>query len=152
MGWFWAFLIFSWIVGFLWTDDTISKALRKRHKRKLRLLEAGQRERLAIEAAHRPPEPVCGCTHHLAKHDKQGLCHEQVEVPTAWDKDKKPLSYEPGRCNCQQYVGPQPLSQVYAEELTDRWPADPAVGPDTDSAADPATDRTAGPSTGPSAG
>ena len=37
----------------------------------------------------------------------------------AWDADHKPVQYEAGQCTCQQYVGPQPLSQIYAEDLTD---------------------------------
>lgn len=48
-------------------------------------------------------------------------------MPTAWDENKKPLRYGAGQRTCQQYVGPQPLSQVYAEELTDRWPTPPPV-------------------------
>lgn len=31
----------------------------------------------------------------------------------------KPVQYEAGQCTCQQYIGPQPLSQIYAEDLTD---------------------------------
>ncbi|MGW5118545.1 hypothetical protein ACWEQ8_24370 [Streptomyces noursei] len=95
------------------------KALKTRHRRKLALIEARREERLALEAADRPPAPVCGCEHHLAKHDKQGTCHETVPTAVAWDADHAPVRYEARRCNCQQYVGPQPLSQVYAEELTD---------------------------------
>jgi hypothetical protein len=79
----------------------------------------GRRSSGAI-AANKPPEPVCGCTHHLAEHDGRGRCHERVEVPTSWDENKKPLRYEAGQCNCRQCVGPQPLAQVFAEELTDR--------------------------------
>ncbi|MEU6481692.1 hypothetical protein ABZ858_33405 [Streptomyces sp. NPDC047017] len=119
MNWIWWVLILFWTGGFAWLADTARTALRNRHQRRMELMEAQKADRLAVEAAHRPPEPVCGCTHHLAKHDRSGHCHERVEVPTAWDENKQPVRYEPGRCNCQQYVGPQPLSQVYAEELTD---------------------------------
>ncbi|MFH8384153.1 hypothetical protein ACH4E7_24945 [Kitasatospora sp. NPDC018058] len=97
----------------------VRRSLKVRHERKLELLDAAQRRQLALEAASRPPEPVCGCTHHLAKHDKQGRCHEVVETPTAWDADRRPLSYEPRPCNCQQYVGPEPLGTVFAPELVD---------------------------------
>ncbi|MFI1103145.1 hypothetical protein [Streptomyces melanogenes] len=116
MEWYWWVLIVFWMGGFGWAADTGRTALRTRHERKLERLEAAKRERLALEAANRP---LCGCTHHLAKHDKQGKCHERVEIPVAWDESKHPVRYESGQCNCQQYVGPQPLSQVYAEELTD---------------------------------
>ncbi|MFC5721805.1 hypothetical protein ACFP1Z_16660 [Streptomyces gamaensis] len=119
MSWYWLVLIFFCFGGFTKIADTARKAMRTRHKRKLELLKAERDRREAIEAANKPPEPVCGCGHHLAKHDKQGKCHETVEMPTAWDAEKKPVAYEPGRCTCQQYVGPQPLTTFYAEDLTD---------------------------------
>jgi hypothetical protein len=114
----WLIALFA-VGGFGAVTDTVRGALRTRHERKLERIEARTKEGRALEAAARPPEPICGCTHHLAKHDKQGKCHEVVEVPTAWDADRKPVRFEPGTCNCQQYVGPQPLSSVYAEEITD---------------------------------
>jgi hypothetical protein len=119
MEWFWWVFVFFMAGGFAKVADAGRLAMRNRHERALERLAVEEKQRQAVEAANRPPEPVCGCTHHLAKHDKQGKCHEVVEVPTAWDSDKKPLNYQPGQCNCQQYVGPQPLSQVYAEPLTD---------------------------------
>ncbi|MYS60293.1 hypothetical protein GTW54_16095 [Streptomyces sp. SID5468] len=94
-------------------------ALRTRHSRRMERLAFEERRRAEIEAAGKAPEPVCGCTHHLAKHDKQGRCHETVEVPAAWDRERKPLSYESRPCACQQYVGPQPLATYYAEQITD---------------------------------
>lgn len=98
---------------------TVGGALKTRHQRKLALIEARREERLALEAADRSPAPVCGCEHHLAKHDKQGTCHETVQAAVAWDAEKNPVRYEPRRCACQQYVGPQPLARIYAEDLTD---------------------------------
>ncbi|WP_206506441.1 hypothetical protein [Streptomyces chrestomyceticus] len=120
MNWIWWVFAFFMAGGFAKVADVGRKAMSTRHARKMERLEGARRERLELEAAQRPPEAVCGCTHHLAKHDKQGRCHEAVQVPTAWDAEKKPVAYEPGQCTCQQYVGPQPLSQVFAEELTDR--------------------------------
>ncbi|MFJ8472576.1 hypothetical protein [Kitasatospora sp. NPDC094011] len=99
--------------------NRVRRDIRERHERKLELLDARHQQRLALEEAHRPPEPVCGCTHHLAKHDKQGRCHEVVETPTEWDAERRPVRYEPKQCNCQQYVGPEPLGTVYAPELID---------------------------------
>jgi Arc/MetJ-type ribon-helix-helix transcriptional regulator len=96
-------------------SDTVRSSIRGRQKR----LKAEAADRRALEAANRPPEPVCGCTHHLAKHDKRGKCHEAVQMPSAWDAKRKPTAYEAGTCNCQQYVGPQPLGRVYAEEIAD---------------------------------
>ncbi|MEV0040441.1 hypothetical protein ACFRR7_03255 [Streptomyces sp. NPDC056909] len=119
MEWLWWIFVFFIVGGFGWIADTGRTALRTRHERRLELYELEEKERLALEQAHKPPEPVCGCTHHLAKHDKRGKCHEDVEVATEWDENRKPLRYERRQCNCQQYVGPQPLSQIYADELTD---------------------------------
>lgn len=122
MNWIWLIFVFFMVGGFGWIADTGRTALKTRHERRIERLKLAEEERLALEEAHKPPkqpEPVCGCTHHLAKHDHKGKCHENVEVPTAWDEDKKPLRYELGQCNCQRYVGPQPLSQIYADELTD---------------------------------
>lgn len=125
MQWFWWAFIFAGPAAGIVAKVTepVRSGLKMRHERKLAELEAqreAQREeRAALEAAAKPPAPVCGCGHHLAKHDKQGKCHESVEVAVAWDADKKPVGYEPGRCNCQQYVGPQPLTTLYAEDLTD---------------------------------
>lgn len=117
--WMWWVIIFFGIGAFKSVNDAVRTALRTRHERQMERRAADQAERRALEAAGRSPEPVCGCTHHLAKHDKQGRCHEIVEVPTAWDADRKPTHYEPGTCNCQQYVGPQPLAHVYAEDIAD---------------------------------
>jgi len=117
--WMWVLIVLFPLAGFTSTTGAARGALRTRHTRRLELLERRTAERRALEAAARPPEPICGCTHHLAKHDKHGKCHETVEVPTAWDADRKPTSYKPGTCNCQQYIGPQPLTTLYAEDITD---------------------------------
>ncbi|TJZ52204.1 hypothetical protein FCH28_19480 [Streptomyces piniterrae] len=119
MDWFWWVFILFMSGGFAKVADMARDALRTRHKRKMERLETARQERLELADAHKPPQPVCGCTHHLAKHDKQGKCHERVEVAVAWDADHKPTHYEAGQCTCQQYVGPQPLAQIYAEDLTD---------------------------------
>ncbi len=92
MDWFWWVLIVFWTGGFAWAADNVRTALRNRHERKLQLLEAARQERLAVEAANKSPEPVCGCTHHLAKHDKQGQCHERVEVPVCGGPDRSRLT------------------------------------------------------------
>lgn len=107
------------LYGSGWIVKDARQALKVRHERKMELLAASARQQAALEASNRPPEPVCGCTHHLAKHDKQGRCHEDVEAPTAWDADRRPLQYEARPCNCQQYIGPEPLGTVFAPELVD---------------------------------
>ncbi|MFF4605789.1 hypothetical protein ACFY12_23995 [Streptomyces sp. NPDC001339] len=118
MDWWWM-LVPLVIMGGGWLSDNVRSALKTRHKRKLALLKATEQHQLALDTANRPPEPVCGCTHHLAKHDKAGRCHEVVEAPTAWDAERKPLRYEPRPCNCQQYIGPEPLGTVFAAEIVD---------------------------------
>jgi hypothetical protein len=121
--WFVVLVIFTLCGGGAWLVENVREALRTRHKRKLALIRAEERRIRELAAASRPPDPpppVCGCTHHLALHDKEGMCHAVIEVPTGWDSDHKPLAYEPGMCRCQQYVGPLPLSQVWAEEITDK--------------------------------
>ena len=108
------------IVGGGRLSEVGRKALKTRHQRRLDLIKAAEQKRLAVEAANRPPEPVCGCTHHLAKHDRSGKCHEVVEAPIAWDAERKPLQFESRPCNCQQYIGPEPLGTVFAQPLTDQ--------------------------------
>lgn len=119
MNWLWWIFVFFMVGGFSWVADTSRSALRTRHERRVERIKLVEGGRLALEESRKPPEPVCGCSHHLAKHDKQGKCHENVEVATAWDENKKPKRYELAQCNCQQYVGPQPLSQIYADDITD---------------------------------
>lgn len=119
MEWFWYAWLFVMLGGAGGLSATIRKALDDRHQRKMAALEAKERRQKELEDAKKPPEPVCGCTHHLAKHDKQGKCHEMVDTPTEWDANRKPVTYRPRQCKCQQYVGPEPLQTFYAEELTD---------------------------------
>ncbi|MCX4745556.1 hypothetical protein OG455_08470 [Kitasatospora sp. NBC_01287] len=114
--WFLA-LIPGAIFGGRWLNENVRGALRTRHERKLELHRLAESSQLALEAANRPPEPVCGCTHHLAKHDRQGRCHEEVQAPTAWDAERRPVRYESRPCNCQQYIGPEPLGTVFAAEI-----------------------------------
>jgi len=119
MDWIWWVFVFFMVGGFGWIADTGRSVLSTRHERRMERLKLVENERSAIEEANKPPVPVCGCTHHLAKHDRKGKCHEDAEVAVEWDENRKPLKYELRRCTCQQYVGPQPLSQIYADELTD---------------------------------
>ncbi|NEC15490.1 hypothetical protein G3I34_25120 [Streptomyces sp. SID8014] len=119
-GWMWWGLAFMLLGGGSWIGESVRSALKARHTRRLELQRAETERQRALDAASRPPEPICGCTHHLAKHDKQGTCHERVEAPVEWDADRKPVKFEERPCNCQRYVGPEPLGTVYAPEITDR--------------------------------
>lgn len=114
----WIILVALFCSSFI--GDRLSSVARARHGRRLELIKAEERKQTALTAANRPPEPICGCTHHLAMHGKDdGKCHEVVEAPSLWDAERKPLQYEPQQCNCQQYVGPQPIGMLYAPEITD---------------------------------
>ncbi|MET9023467.1 hypothetical protein ABZV93_26190 [Actinopolymorpha sp. NPDC004070] len=42
-----------------------------------------------------------------------------MQTPVAWDADRLPVKYEARQCNCQQYVGPEPLGTIYAPEIVD---------------------------------
>jgi hypothetical protein len=108
--------------GGVWVGDAMREGHKHRHEQRLEQLRAEERRVRWLERTKRPPKPVCGCGHHLAKHDRRGRCHEVVQIPTGWDADSRPLGFSPGVCNCQRYVGPQPLSQVYADDLTDQEP------------------------------
>jgi hypothetical protein len=90
-----------------------------RHKRKMALIRAEDKRRKALDEAAKPPEPMCGCKHHLAKHDRSGKCHELVQTAVEWDAKRKPVKFEAQQCTCQQYIGPRPLDTFYAEELID---------------------------------
>lgn len=109
---FWVFIL----GGFGGAGEWCRSMLSDRRKHKLRKLELEAKKRKELEEANRPPDPICGCEHHLAKHGADG-CHADVMAAVTWDAKKKPTSYERRRCNCQRYVGPEPLSQVYAPEL-----------------------------------
>lgn len=60
-----------------------------------------------------PPKPVCGCTHHLSYHSKAGKCNGYQ--PGVVKGDGKSLV----DCRCKQYVGPQPLPELFLPELSD---------------------------------
>jgi hypothetical protein len=114
-----AWLVIFWVFilgGFGAAGDWVRNMVSDHHDRKTRKLKAAEQARKELEAANRPPEPICGCTHHLSKHGKDG-CHESVMTPVSWDAKRKPVTYEERRCNCQQYVGPEPLGTIYAPEV-----------------------------------
>ncbi|WP_312871256.1 hypothetical protein [Streptomyces lonarensis] len=126
-----------WIVGVLvvcgavtFFLDSLRGAQLSRQERRIEALRAEERRLLRSRPDDREaPDPVCGCGHHLAQHDRRGRCHEEVARPTGWDAQHRPTGYAPAPCTCQRYVGPQPLSQVFADELTELEPQAPD-GPD----------------------
>ncbi|WP_306663113.1 hypothetical protein, partial [Streptomyces alkaliphilus] len=124
MAWMWIVGIFLICGGGAWIAETLRDGRQNRHERRLEELRIRERQLRRAEERERPPEPVCGCGHHLAMHDRDGHCHEVVRRPTGWDADREPLGYEPADCLCRQYVGPQPLSRIFAEDLTDHEPLD----------------------------
>ncbi|NJQ15433.1 hypothetical protein [Streptomyces bohaiensis] len=90
--------------------------------------------RQSRECELRGPDPVCGCTHHLACHDpKEGRCYAMVKTkqteqpkqpklgarPQAEGKGEAASSIaEPRQCPCRRYAGPEPLATLYAPEIT----------------------------------
>ncbi|WP_209310592.1 hypothetical protein [Streptomyces spiramenti] len=126
-----------WVVGVLVVSgavvfflDSLRDAQLTRQERRIEELRNEEHRLLRSEEAGRDvPDPVCGCGHHLAQHDRRGRCHEEVARPTGWDAQHRPTGYAPAPCTCQRYVGPQPLSQVFADELTELEPEAPAPSP-----------------------
>lgn len=94
------------------------------------------RNRRRVESPQ-PPQPVCGCQHHLSFHDPEtGRCGFTQPVYTSnyevvvnasgnpvldayRDVQKvKKTSYEgEHQCGCQRYIGPEPLTAYYAPEI-----------------------------------
>ncbi|NJQ07634.1 hypothetical protein [Streptomyces lonarensis] len=102
-----------------------------------RIKKIKDERRDARERELRGPDPVCGCTHHLAYHDpREGRCYAMVKTkqpkqpkkskqakqsaspePAAADAGGKPAA-EPRQCPCRRYAGPEPLATLYAPEIT----------------------------------
>jgi hypothetical protein len=82
---------------------------------------AGQVTGRYLWPRHRkPPEivrgPICGCGHHRSLHDDKGKCHGGFS-----EIGHKPIAsvkYSHLACKCKQYVGPEPLPEYYAPELS----------------------------------
>ena len=54
------------------------------------------------------PEPICGCSHHYAYHDTDGVCSEvnsQGRVRVVDGQETRILA----PCRCKKYVGPEPM-------------------------------------------
>jgi hypothetical protein len=70
----------------------------------------------------KPPQPVCGCTHHHGFHDPQtGECHGVVRgEPIEFDAyaARNPVAWAQVQCSCRQYSGPVPIPEFYAPEIT----------------------------------
>ncbi|OIV36763.1 hypothetical protein BIV57_14610 [Mangrovactinospora gilvigrisea] len=123
MNWFWWVWIFVMLGGAGGVANTVRSALDNRHRRRMAVIkaktEAEERHRKALAEADRQPEAICGCGHHLAKHDRAGHCHEMEQRAVEWDANQRPIRFEAAQCTCQQYVGPRPLEAYYAEPLID---------------------------------
>lgn len=113
--WLWIWPVFGAVE---WVADQFNAgigAIAKRrarkigHQEELRQIEL-ERARRQLEAAHPAPvKPICGCTHDVAFHNRStGACHGE----TGRGKNVR-------QCTCQGYSGPTPLSQIYADPLTD---------------------------------
>lgn len=60
------------------------------------------------------PRPICGCTHSKGEHeDTTGPCLSEVARPYYHDNgDRNGHQWVP--CSCARYVGPEPLTELYA--------------------------------------
>jgi hypothetical protein len=90
-----------------------------------RIKQLGNDRRAERQKLADGPEPVCGCTHHLAYHDlRDGRCYAEVKRPTAdTDADAAPVDVWQ-QCPCRRYAGPEPLATLYAPQIA-RTGADP---------------------------
>lgn len=72
-----------------------------------RFLPSGNRE-------VNPKKAICGCTHHLAMHDRETTaCSATVSVPVYSGSSNNTIqSYKQAPCACQHYVGPKPTGSV----------------------------------------
>jgi hypothetical protein len=61
------------------------------------------------------PRPECTCGHWLSSHDKEGHCHADTERAARWNPMGSPMSFEYVPCACQQYIGPRPLEELFAQ-------------------------------------
>lgn len=70
--------------------------------------------------ARRPapePKPVCGCEHHMALHDREtGVCNGAITVEL-WNRHNERAGRRQDPCPCRQYVGPEPITSVWAPPL-----------------------------------
>jgi hypothetical protein len=58
------------------------------------------------------PKPLCGCGHHRSYHSEGHKCTFNVErYSTARGTYRD-------TCSCSEYVGPQPLPEYYAPEIS----------------------------------
>lgn len=75
------------------------------------------KQQAAVPAAPKPVQPVCGCRHHFSFHDpKTGECHNYQEGVV--ERDVKTGSTTMIQCKCRRYVGPEPLPDLYAPEIS----------------------------------
>lgn len=82
---------------------------------------SGRRGRVGPAAlASGDPQPICGCDHGLSFHDPETkACHGKVQRPTKFDKVYGAVAYETVACTCRRYVGPVPLDEVFAPQITE---------------------------------
>ena len=73
---------------------------------------AGRRGRRKSPA---PPQAFCGCGHGLEQHDPEArVCKAEV-TRGKYDSLGEWVGYTYAPCTCQQYVGPKPLEEMFAQ-------------------------------------
>lgn len=106
----WGFPIAEW--GADQFDAGIA-AMAKRRRRKIahreKMLEIdleAKRRKMELENPA-PVQPICGCEHHVAFHNRENnTCSKNIGT-----------TKHPSQCECQGYSGPEPLSQIYADPI-----------------------------------
>jgi hypothetical protein len=67
------------------------------------------------------PKPICGCNHHLAFHDEDGVCHATKTHEATWGRNQSGFvvatSWREDGCECRQYVGPKPTEQYFTTQI-----------------------------------
>jgi hypothetical protein len=106
--WWWLVFVFGGVGSGIAAG--VRRAITMHHDRRLAIIDAKTRLRGAVAAGPAEPQPVCGCSHHLSFHNPN--------TSTCAVDD----------CQCQQYIGPEPLGHIIALPLVDpdaRPPAPP---------------------------
>lgn len=81
----------------------------------------GRMGRHVEPAPPKPPEAVCGCTHHYSMHDPEtGGCQVSTRGQVMRkNRDSMPVEWEWLNCPCLRYCGPEPLPQYVAPEIAE---------------------------------
>jgi hypothetical protein len=134
--WTWAVLLFLFLGGGAWLSRHFDSMVEWR--RKVKAHKLGMTPPKPVE------QPICGCGHNFSFHDPAtSKCHATSRQATKWERDPdwdegddaalalrrgsneagqtgmRPVAWETVQCPCRRYVGPEPLTTLYAPELSE---------------------------------